>query len=257
MQDTFEFRRFGRVLRYTWLTQPSLPYIVLVAALPFLFIFMLRQAASDYTSIFSEEPVWAFNFYFTACGWLYAGLIFGEFGRFGTAHRYLLLPASVLEKWLAKILFAFLVFPLVIWLTFCLAFQILGVLTVQLYAFRFQAIEWDSSLIRATLFFFFLSLPGALASGIVWKRFGILKGGVLVFVLLVLLYFIIDLDTGYRGLARESMGALLWAIALPFSDMEGPARTRWLMQVFWVFAAYLPALLLLGSTYLIMKKKEV
>ncbi len=256
MKNIFEFRRFGRVLRYSWATQPTLPYIVLVAAIPLMYIYLLRAAAAEYASIFSDEPFLMFNTYFLGCSWLYAGLSFGEFSRFDSASRFLLLPGSVLEKWLAKVLLVYIAFPFIVWGTFNLAYQGLGFLSERLVAFRFLAIDWSSKEMEATLFFFSLTLPAAFASGIVWKRFGFLKGVIFIFILVVLLYFIVA-----DGLNRYSYtvptAILFRELTLPFFDLECSGRTCFYIQLFWGLAAYLPSLLLLGSTYVFMKEKEV
>ena len=256
MKNTFDFTRFGRVLRYTWVTQPVLPYIVLLAALPLVFLYLLRRAATGDVSIFNDDPFLIFITYFMGSSWLYAGLNFREFSRFGSASRYLLLPGSVLEKWLAKVLLTFFAFPLIAWIIFNLAYQGLGILSARLLAFRFAAIDWTSLDMQASLFFCFLTLPAAFASGIVWKRFGFLKGLVFVFVLFIILYFVVA-DSINRSSSKAPQAVLLQEVNLPFAGLEYPDDTRLLVHLFWALAAYLPALLLLGSTYMLMKEKEI
>ncbi len=256
MKNTFDLARFGRVLRYTWVTQPVLPYIVLVAVLPLIFLYLLRTAAAEGVSIFSDDPYLMFNTYFFGCGWLYAGLSFSEFNRFGSASRFLLLPGSVLEKWLAKVLLTFFVFPLITWISFNLAYQGLALLSARLLAFRFSAIDWHLLNMQASLFLYFLTLPAAFASGIVWKRFGFLKGLVFVFVLFILMYFI-TIDGINRYNYTLSLTVLFGEINLPFAEWDCLDGTRVLIHLFWILACYLPALLFLGSTYVMMKEKEV
>lgn len=255
MKNTFDLSRFGRVLRYTWSTQPVLPYVVLVAAIPLLFLYLLRSASREYSHVFNDDPVLAFVCFFFASGWLYAGLSFREFGRFGSASRYLQLPASLPEKWLAKVLLAFGAFPLITWSAFYLAFQGLGVLLPRLVVFRFAPIDWQA-ILPTTLFFFYLTLPAAFVSGIVWKRFGFLKGLILFFIVFVVLYFT-AIDGVQRFAYTQAQTALFDELLFPYDRTDCSPATCAHIRLFWVLAAYIPASLCLVATYFLMKEKEV
>lgn len=256
MKNTFDLPRFARVLRYTWATQPVLPYIVMIAAIPLMLTYLLRVAGSDFSSIFGPELFLVFVAYLFGCSWLYAGLSFSEFGHFTKASRFLMLPGSVFEKWLAKVLLAWFVFPLIVVVVFQLTHYFLDILTARLFAFRFRTFDTFLADMRLVWFFLLLTLPAAFAAGIVWKRFGLLKGIVFVFVLLLLLYFLVA-DGFERYNYASSTGVLLREVGFPFGKQDCTGDTCALVQLFWVLAAYLPALLLFISTYVLMREKEV
>jgi len=166
MKNTFNFQRFVQVLRLSWQTQPVLPYIVLLAGIPIMYLIFSMEARSVFISLRSDNPFLVFNAYFWICGWLYAGLIYSELEKIGTATRYLMIPASNLERWLAKSLLAILVFPLIAWLTFNLAFKGFEMLSLRSFAFRYPTIDWLSKDMFISFFLFYLALPAAYASGL-------------------------------------------------------------------------------------------
>jgi hypothetical protein len=256
MKNAFNFQRFLRVLRLSWQTQPVLPYIVLVAGIPIMYLILSMEARSPFVSLRSDTPFLVFNTYFWICGWLYAGLIFSELEKSGTATRYLMIPASNLEKWLAKSLLAVLVFPLITWLTFNLAFKGFEILSLRSFAFRYPDIDWLSKDMFISFFTFYLALPAAYASGLSWKRFGILKGFIFVFVLLIILYYI--LQAGFEQFPYDSgQGVLLQEVKLPFLEQDSNAANQTSISLFWLLAAYVPSLLLLASTYFFIREKEI
>ncbi len=256
MKNRFDFRRFVRVLRLSWQTQPVLPYIVLVAAVPLLYLYFLGDARNVFVSLRSDNSFLAFNAYFCIAGWIYAGMAYNELGKQSTAVQYLLAPASTFEKWLAQALLALVVFPLITWLSFNLAFKVFELISVRLFAFRYPAIDWFSRDMRVTFFFFYLSLPAAYASGLIWKRFGMLKGLVFVFVLLLILFQVIRIGVEKHPY-DSGWGALLQEINMPFLELDCDDATRRLVGIFWVLAAYVPSLLLLAASYFLIREKEL
>ncbi|MCC6282540.1 MAG: hypothetical protein IT262_18190 [Saprospiraceae bacterium] len=256
MKNKFDFQRFVRVLRLSWQTQPLLPYIVLVAAVPLLYLYFFGDARSMFVSLRNENPFLAFSAYFCIAGWLYAGMAYSELSKPAAAVRYLLVPASTLEKWLAKAVLALVVFPLVTWLSFNLAFKGFELFSVRFFAFRYSAIDWYSRDMLVTFFFFYLSLPVAYASGLIWKRFGIVKGFVFVFVLFLILFQVIGI--GFEKYPYDSgQGVLLQETNLPFLELDCDDATRRLVGLFWLLAAYVPSLLLLAASYFLIREKEL
>lgn len=256
MKNTFDFRRFVQVCRVSWQTQPLLPYIILITAIPLMFLYFFEDARSSYISLRNQTPFVVFAVYLCSCGWLYAGLAFNELSRAGNAARFLMVPASVLEKWLAKSLLVFLVFPLIAFIAYNVAFQLFQQLSVRWFAFHYAPIEWHSPDILVALFFFYLGLPGAYASGLVWKRFGILKGVVFIAILFVILFQIISI--GFGQFAFNSGNVIsLQEVSPPFYGSDADADTLGLIRIFWLSAAYVPSALLLGSTYFFIKERTL
>ncbi len=256
MKNKFDFHRFLRVLRLSWQNQPVMPYIVLIVGVKIMYLIFWGDARSVFIPLRSDTPFLVFNAYFWICGWLYAGLIFSELEKSGTATRFLMIPASNFEKWLAKSLLAVLVFPLITWLTFNLAFKGFEILSLRSFAFRYAAIDWLSRDMFISFFIFYLALPAAYASGLTWKRFGILKGFIFVFVLLIILYQVIQ--AGFEQFPYDSSeGVLLQVVNLPFYEVDINAATRTSVNLFWLLAAYVPSMLLLASTYFFIREKEI
>ncbi|MCC6279722.1 MAG: hypothetical protein IT262_03920 [Saprospiraceae bacterium] len=256
MKNNFDFQRFLKVLRLSWQTQPVLPYAVLVAAVPLIYLSFMGDAFSAHVSLRNESPFLVFSAYFCGCGWLYAGMAYHELGMPGTAVRYLLVPASSLEKWLAKSLLALIVFPAITWLTFNFALKGFEMLSLRWFAFRYAPINWFSRDTVVVFFFFFLALPAAYASGLTWKRFGVLKGFIFVVVLFVILYKI--MQSGFdQQLYNSGRGILLQEVNLPFWEMDCDAATQKSVGIFWLLAAYVPSLLMLAASYLFIREKEL
>lgn len=256
MKNTFDFRRFVQVCRLTWQTQPVLPYIILLAAVPLMFLYFFNDARTSFVSLRNQAPFILFMLYLCGCGWLYAGIVFNELSKTGNATRFLMTPASVLEKWLAKSLLVLLVFPLIACIAYNAAFQLFGLLSVRWFAFHYLSIDWFSPDIKVTLFFFYLGLPWAFASGLVWKRLGVLKGLIFFFILLVVLYQVMGLGFGqYAPDSGEEM--LLQKVLPPFYGTEADAGTQSLIGIFWLMGGYLPSALLLASTYLFIKERSL
>ncbi|HOY04207.1 MAG TPA: hypothetical protein PLO67_02330 [Saprospiraceae bacterium] len=256
MKNTFDFRRFVQVCRLTWQTQPVLPYIILLSAIPLIFLFFFDDARGGFVSLRNEAPLVLFAVCMWGCGWLYAGLAFHELGNTGSANRYLMVPASTLEKWLAKSLLVFFVFPLIIWVAYNIVFQIFGLFSVRWFAFEYAPVNWYSLEVKTALFFFYLGLPVAYAAGVVWKRFGVLKGLVFICVLFFVLIQVISIGAGQYFL-NSGRGMLLSEVSPPFYGSDADAGTLGLINIFWLLAAYVPSALLLASTYFFIKERTL
>jgi hypothetical protein len=116
--------------------------------------------------------------------------------------------------------------------------------------------DWSSREIKITLFYFYLGLPAAYASGLVWRKFGVLKGLVFIFVLFVVLFQIISIGFG-KFVYNSGKGMLLQEVSPPFYGSDADAETLGLISIFWLFAAYLPSALLLASTYFFIKERRL
>ncbi len=256
MNNTFDFRRFIHVMWYTWSTQPLVPYIVMVASMPFLFFYLSLEARAGLVMFYSDSLFLLFSFYLMGCGWLYAGLIFGEFSKRSTAGFYVQIPASHPEKWLAKALLTFIVFPTILCLFFRGSFWLFNIISVREFAFRYLPVDWGSRDLQVTFFIFFTSLPAAFSSGLIWRRFGIFKGLAFVFGLAVLLFYVVD--TSFQEFASDmEYTVLLQEVNIPWFEMDCSADTQRLVNIFWACAVYLPSLLMLVASWFLMKEKEI
>lgn len=189
------------------------------------------------------------------CGWLYAGISFQVLSKNTTGMQYLLLPASVLEKWLAKVIMVFVVFPLIVLLTFHLALWVFNFFAQSLIVFRYPPVDWESFDIKIVFFFFYLLMPLAFVSGLLWKRFGffktILTGAILLFLMVQYLIWA-DLPK-----SNAYFSPLISDVVPPFMDFEGLPTTKTLVDLFWLFAAYIPATLCFVASYFLLKNKEI
>lgn len=256
MNNTFDFRRFVQVFRLSWQNQPILPYIVLLGMIPLLLFFFAIDAHGAFVDLQNSTPFMMFNLYLLTCGWLYAGMAFGELGKTGGAARYLMLPASTLEKWLAKSLLVWIVFPFVIWLAFNVVFEVFGWMSLPWMAFRYPSIDWHSGDIKISLFIFYMSLPAAYASGLAWKRLGVLKGLVFFVVLFIVLFQLALIGTGGFNFVMDR-SALLEQVSISFSDPKIDANTQALVRIFWALGVLLPSFLLLLSTYFFTRERTL
>ena len=256
MNKKFDFQRFIQVMWYTWVTQPVLPYIAMVTSTLLIFFYLSIGAREGSASFYNNDPFLAFSFYFVGCGWLYAGMAFGEFNKRASVGFYLHLPASLTEKWLAKVLLTFIVFPTVLCLFFKVTYWGFNELSTRIFAFRYLPFDWSSADMKVTFFMFFLGLPAALSSGLIWRRFGIFKGLLFSFGLCLLLFQIVD--SGFnRHSYKSETGILLQEVNLPFLELDCNDATRVLVLWFWVLAGYIPALLFFVSTWFFIKEKEI
>lgn len=256
MRNRFDFRRFINMMWYTWVTQPLLPYIVMLAMVPFIYTFLSLGARSGDFNFYSKDHVIAFCFYLVACGWLYAGTIFYEYGKKSTSQVYMLLPASQFEKWLAKALLTFIVFPALLILFFQMAMAGFNFISIRLFACRYSAIDWGGLEIKLTFFIFYMAMPAAFTAGLIWRRFGFFKGIALSFILMMVLFNIINAgieDVQYSGHTTRLIGIVVPPFAL--NNYKGDQYL--LVLTFWVFSTYIPALLFALSSWFLMKSKEI
>lgn len=263
MSTSINFQRFLRVLHYSWQTQPISPYIVLILGIPVMYLTFMADAIAGSAQLYDFSQLPAFIFYFIGCGWLYAGLTFKELNKPETAIRYLHIPASTLEKWLAKFLLVFIVFPAITLLAFQLGVIVFNWLSAPIFTFRYGPFDYFRWELHGVYFFFFLGLPVAFASGLIWKRFGFAKTALSVFVVLVLSYMLNHAVNPYErhitsGEVTIRMNSLFVGITPPFyaEDHLLPDTVR-LLRWFWLLGVYIPSLLLLASSYFFMKEKEV
>jgi hypothetical protein len=256
MNNRFDFRRFIQVMWYTWVTQSLLPYIAMAVSALLVFLYLSLGARNGNASFYNNDSFLAFTFYFLGCGWLYAGLMFGEFSKRSTTGFYLHLPASITEKWLAKVLLTFIVFPTVLCFFFRLSYWGFNELSARLLAFRYLPFEWGSRNMQVIFFLFFLSLPAAFASGLIWRRFGIFKGIVVVFGLFLALALVADIGFGLYPY-QSTHSVLLQEVNIPFFELDSPDSTRTLVMWFWALAIYIPSLLFFVATWFFMKEKEI
>jgi hypothetical protein len=256
MKPEFSLSRFWQTLRWSWQTQPLVPYMVMLGLIPFGYYFLVSEAY--YQSSLEKATDGTFfclTIMMLLCGWLYAGLSFQVFSKNTTGMQYLLLPASVLEKWLAKVIMAFVVFPLIILITFHLALWVFNFFAQSLIVFRYPPVDWEMHEIKIVFFFFYLLMPLAFASGLLWKRFGffktILTGAILLF--LMVQYMI------WADLPKSStnFSPLISDVVMPFMDFNGLPATKKLMDLFWLFVAYIPAALCFAASYVLLKNKEI
>ncbi len=256
MNNTFDVRRFVQVFRLSWQNQPILPYLVLLGMIPLLLFFFFIDAHGAYVNLQSETPFLMFNVYLCACGWLYAGLAYSELGKTGGAARSLMLPASTLEKWLAKSLLVGVVFPFIIWLTYNLLFEVFGWMSLHWMAFRYRSIDWGSGDVKISLFIFYMSLPAAYASGLAWKRLGVLKGLVFFVVLFIVLFQLALIGTGGFSFGMES-SVLLEQVSMSYYDPQLDTHTQVLVRLFWMIGVFIPSFLLLLSTYFFTRERTL
>lgn len=156
----FDLRRFGALLRLQWRQQPRWPYL-LSPLLTLLVCWLLLVRPDQLYGIGMHGFTNNINSACAICAMLscslYAGHVFWEWSRPDAARQLLCLPAGVFEKWFAKVLLAFVLFPiyaiLVIWL--CTTGTRLYVL--HEYAFRFQPVS-IITLLQTTISVLFIPL---------------------------------------------------------------------------------------------------
>jgi hypothetical protein len=256
MKLEFSLTRFLQTLRWSWQTQPLIPYMVMLGLIPFGYYFLANLAYHQSNLENANDGIFfCLAIMMLLCGWLYAGISFQVLSKNTTGMQYLLLPASVLEKWLAKVIMAFVVFPLILLITFHLALWIFNFFAQSLIVFRYPPVDWEMHEIKIVFFFFYLLMPLAFVSGLLWKRFGffktILTGAVLLF--LIVQYLIWSDFSNRNGSYRP----LISDVVPPFMDFEGTPATKTLVDLFWLFAAYIPATLCFVASYFLLKNKEI
>lgn len=256
MKDRFDFLRFTHVMWYTFVSQPLIPYVAALAAVPLMYAVFAMELNPGTNSFYGTTPLTAFAMYFIICGWLYAGMIFHEFRKKTAAGEYLMLPASQLEKWLSKALLAFIVFPALLIMFFKLAMYGFGFISAPLFAFRYPPFDWSVTEVKIIVFIFYMVMPAAFIISLLWRRFSILKGIALAFALLLSLFFSINRllpNTSFEGTTT----ALINVVTPVFLKQECTGDACTLVWWFWMLSTYIPALLLFTSSWFLLKSKEI
>ena len=256
MNNIFDFRRFVQVFRLSWQNQPILPYVVLLGMIPLLLFFFVIDAFGAYINLQSNGPFLMFNEYLFICGWLDAGVAYSELGKPGSATRYLMLPASALEKWLAKSLLVWIIFPVITWLTFNLVFEFFGWISLRWFAFKYRPINWVSADLGISLFIFYMALPAAYASGVAWKRLGILKGLVFFVVLFIVLIQLILIGTGGFSFVNGK-SSLIEQVSLSYYNDDIDADIQIMVRYFWLIGILIPSFLLFISSYFFTRERTL
>lgn len=256
MKNRFDFRRFIHVMWYTFVTQPLIPYVAALAAVPLMYFVFSFELNSGFNNFDSHTPLIAFCLYFIICGWLYAGMIFHEFRKRTAAGVYLMLPAARLEKWMAKALLSFIIFPAFLVFLFKLAMYGFEFISLPLFIFRYSPLDWSVVEVKLVFFVFYMVLPVVFNISLLWRRFGILKGIALAFTVLMSLFYLIQWLTTIPS--TDSSTLLLIEVVNPFflkSVCSGEAcRLVWW---FWLLSTYIPSLLFLMSSWFLLKSKEI
>ncbi len=243
----FSFARFVRMLRYSWQTQSVLPYYVAIGLTPFVF-YGLAEGFNDDTSFI------CWSLLLSICGGLYAGMSFQEFSHPVRGRHYLSIPASVTEKWLAKFLLAFVVFPVLLTLFFRIILSLFNLLAVRIWVLRYGPMDWSGDDIQIFVFFFFLLLPLAFVSGLFWKKYGLIKT---MLVLTALFFLLVNLDSLLVFQSNNQVVTVLNLLSVPVLDQPVLPEYSGLNTRFWVFGGYIPSFLLLIASYLLLKNKEI
>jgi|JI7StandDraft_1071085.scaffolds.fasta_scaffold03909_8 hypothetical protein len=243
----FSFVRFVRTLRYSWQTQSVLPYYVALGLAPFVFYGL----AEGFTA---EGPFICWSLLLSICGGLYAGMSFQEFSHPVRGRQYLSIPASVTEKWLAKFLLAFVVFPGLITVFFRIMLGLFNLMAVRIWVLRYGPMDWSSDTVQIFLFFFFLLLPLAFVSGLFWKKYGLIKT---VITLAVLFFVLLNLDSLMMYQSNNEVVTVMNLLTVPVLDASVSPEYSGLSTRFWLFGGYIPSFLLLVASYLLLKNKEI
>lgn len=250
-----------RVFRLTWISQPLLPYFAMLAAIPFMYLILSLDIRHFDGSFYTGALLLSFFVFFCGSGWLYAGLSFSDLSQPDPARRYLMIPATVFEKWLSKTILTFIVFPITSWIVFNAAIALFKAITVRAFAFQYAPIDWSLVEYRAIFFLFFLLLPVGFAAGLMWKRYGIIKTIVSAFALMILLFFLVSWRAG-TTVSTSADGSYLKEtlfdnIVLPHFLNPDRVEMELPQHLFWIIGFYLPSLLFFAATYFLLKEKEI
>jgi hypothetical protein len=126
MNDTFNTKRFLRLLKKTLLERPvqMFGFAGLLLAVVFI-MYVLAKAIGGFESAQNLSFIWGLPV--SSC--FFASLVFGYFATNASGSSYLTLPASHFEKWLCGILIAGILYPII----FLLFFRIMDSSFVSLF----------------------------------------------------------------------------------------------------------------------------
>jgi hypothetical protein len=249
MSLEFSLSRFWRVLRYDWHTQPIYPYLAVWGLLPLLMYFNITP---HYRSDASKIMLTTLLYTGSA---LYAAMSFQQLSNTQQGRHYLGLPAAAIEKWLSKFTLVFLVFPVLTVLYYALGMGLLNSFLLRKWAIRYPILEWSSPAYWAIFFIFYLLLPIPFVSGLFWKRFGGFKTALVILLSAVLFVIVVnELDLIQ---SQNDSTMVLSIVHFQFGTQirfPAAASANW---KFWWFGVYIPDILLLLSSYFLLKNKEL
>lgn len=251
MNNYFDFKRFWQYFKLNWWMQYSLSYILLAVFLLLATLLYIYNANSGMMGIFVEAPFCVAALGLLLLGWIHASLSFTELGKIGSTIRFLQIPVTHTEKWLVKVLMAFVVFPFLVLVSIQCLTLLFGLISPMLFATRFHPIGWGSLHMQTVFYIYYLFLPLAFCAGLFWKKYGALKtlGCVLaVFVVLVTLLRLIGVpEVGYSFLE----------LSLAHQGGNPPAEMAALVRRFWLCAAIVPSVLMFLASYFLIKEREL
>jgi hypothetical protein len=197
MNDTFDIKRFGWVLRKSILERPAQ---MLGLMLVTLIITLLTYAFVQNMVGIAKAQVCAFVFGILIGGSFISSVVLGYFSSNSTGISFLMLPASHLEKWLCAVLIAGLLF-VGIYLCF---FRLIDILFVNSYhanldpsnpnyqsLYHSVAVFTFDNQISDLVFILFANISGAMLLGsLYFNRVSYIKVALLICVGIICTYFL-------------------------------------------------------------------
>jgi hypothetical protein len=244
MQVSFQPARFWAVLRLFWQMQPRFPYWLPVI-LPLLCSVQLMANVIRYPS-WSVGGIISFFNTCVACSCIvYAGFLFRECRTKGGISAFVHLPATVREKYAAKMALGLIIFPAFAILASWGIFSAVQILILNTWAYRYTPIGlanvWEG------LPALCCGVLSTAAIGLYWPR-----NGFFVFVALVLLYNVLGIWM------FALMPNTVYKVPLAYlSTAKGVSPESYQLEWMYKLAAWLPYLVFGVSIYFQIKEKEV
>ena len=126
MNNTFNVKRFGRLMKKTLLERPAQMFGF--TGLQLTLVFILYYVAKTFSG-FGSAQILSFNYGLPIGSCLLSSMVFGYFSSNAMGSSFLTLPVSNFEKWLCGILIACVLYPAI----FLIFFRIMDATFVSLY----------------------------------------------------------------------------------------------------------------------------
>lgn len=217
---------------------------------------------SYYASIGEANHFWPgiYSAVFFIAGLVVTGMLFGELSNKSRSFFYLLIPASIIEKFLSKIIIALVFFPVILICLFYIISEAAGVLSTILFESEINTFNpLNSEFLKGVKFFYTFS-PMFIFGSVYFSGQSLLKTVISIGITTVMLYLIFAIE--WKLLFWDHSNFLSISLSKEYMFTQATSRKiyplfAFTIEAFIFFIEYMFGPLLLILSFIAFKEREV
>jgi len=217
---------------------------------------------SYYASVNEANHYWPgiYSAVFFIAGLVVTGMLFGELSNKSRSFFYLLIPASIIEKFLSKIIIALVLFPVSLICLFFLISEAAGVLSAILFESEVSTFYPLNDEFLKGLKFFFIFSPMFIFGSVYFNGQALLKTIVSIGVTVIVLYLIFAIE--WKLLFWDHSNFLSIKLSKEYMFTQAASKViyplfEFSIEAFSIFIKYIFAPLFIILSFIAFKEREV